>query len=227
MRAVALMHVEVDHEHALQAARGAQRAGRGDDVVEEAEAAAAVGKRVMRAAAEVRARAVGERRRRGLQRGADRAPGALDERRRPGQSERPQLVSRELAALGSLDPVGRVREQQLGARRGARVLHLEARLQRRALAQQRVLAQRKAMAGRQRVREAVVRVAAQGGLSLAATRRRRRRARGRSCTPHRPRAGSRRASPPPRACRCARAARGAAPPPGSARGRRNSPRTAC
>ena len=117
----------------------------------------------MRAAAEVRGRAVGERGVGGLERRPDRAPAALDELGRPRQPERALLVARERAALGALDPVGRVRAQELLARGRARVVHLEARVRRDASAQQRVLAEREAVPVRQRIGEAVVGVAAQRG----------------------------------------------------------------
>ena len=130
LRAVALVHVEIDHQHAPQPARSRRLAGRRHDVVEDAEAAPHVRERVVRAAAEVRARAVGERGIGRLERGPDRAPRAFDQLGRPGQPERPLLVARELAALDALDPVGGVREQDLLARRRTRVVHLEARIRR-------------------------------------------------------------------------------------------------
>jgi hypothetical protein len=115
----------------------------------------------MGAAAEIGGGAVLERRVRGLQGRPDRMPCTRRELRRPGKAESALLIASERAPLDAVDPVLRVREQQLLARRRAAVADVEAGLLSRALAQQRVLAERKAMALRERIDEAVVRVAAQ------------------------------------------------------------------
>ena len=94
VRPVALVDVEVDDEHAQPGtAVGAQRPQRGDDVVEDAEAAAGVGEGVVRAAAEVRAApsssaaaaawivAPVERRARSTSSGDHGSPSASDSRR--------------------------------------------------------------------------------------------------------------------------------------------------
>jgi hypothetical protein len=159
--------VEVDDEHAAQPAVPAQRARRDDDVVEDAEAPAGAGKGVVGTAAEVRGRTVCKRGVGGLERRADRTASALEERRRPRQAQLAQLLAGELAPFGAPDPVGRVREQQLLARRRASAVDTEGRIRIGLRSQQRVLAEREAVPVRKRIGEPVVREAAQAA-SLAA-----------------------------------------------------------
>jgi hypothetical protein len=157
VRAVALVHVEVDDEHPPNTARGAQAPDCDDDVVEDAEAAPGVRKGVMRAAADVCAHALRECGVRGEERRPDGAAGALDELGRPGQAERQLLAARELAGLHLLEPVLAVRERQLGAAGRAGIAHVDPRLRLGGRSHEPVLPEREAVARGEGVGEDVVR----------------------------------------------------------------------
>ena len=125
MRAVALVDVDVDHEHTSHTALGAEVAERRDHVVEDAVATPDVGERMVRPAAEVARDAVVERGSCGHDRRAGGASRALDELGRPGQPERELLAAHERAVADALDPVAAVGSAKLLPARGLRRLHVD------------------------------------------------------------------------------------------------------
>ena len=96
-RPVALVHVAVDHQHAVGEPVAPQRRGRHRDVVEEAVAAREVAPGVVRAAAEVHRDVVLDRVARGRDGARDRAAPALDQLARPRQPEAALLADRQAA----------------------------------------------------------------------------------------------------------------------------------
>jgi len=159
-RAVALVHVEVDHGNTHARARR-RRVGldhaRGDrGVVEDAIPRAARARCVMSAAGEVRGHAFAERDTRGGDRRAGRAPRALDHRLAPRKSDCTDLHRIEAAGGDALDVARVVRERELaiGRRNGLGKHHLR-QLLLDPMAQARVLLHREAMVLGQREHEAV------------------------------------------------------------------------
>ena len=96
VRAVPLMHVEVDDRGALDPAVALQRADGDGDVVEYAEAFAVIRKGVVRSAGEIHRDPVLDRVARRLDRAARGAVRSLDERLGPGESEPPLFVAGQL-----------------------------------------------------------------------------------------------------------------------------------
>ena len=92
--AVALVYVAIDYGRALCQFSCAQSADRDRDVVEHAESFAAIGKRMMRAAGQIRAEATVERRVCSGNRAAGCVERSAHERFGPGKSETPDLFWR-------------------------------------------------------------------------------------------------------------------------------------
>lgn len=160
-RAVALVHVEIDHGHPQQRrmARpmplGLHEARRDRDVVEHAVARALVGARVMRSAGQVGGNAIGKRCARRGDRRADRAARPRHHRLAPGEAYLTLLRFAQRAVTDGAHVLGRVRQREFAVARGRRLPHLEPGEPLEALAQQPVLRHRKAMPGRQRQHELI------------------------------------------------------------------------
>ena len=157
VRAVSLVDVHVDDQDAAESPLGPEHAERRDDVVEDAEPAPGVGERVVRAAAEVGGDAVRERGPRGEDRRSGRTSRALDELRRPGQTQRKLLPSLQPAVADAFDPVGGVRPTEVVPSCGVRVVDVDAVEALRLLAHHAVLAEREAVPLGERIRVDVVR----------------------------------------------------------------------
>ena len=109
------MHVEIDHESAPDPSRALQAAERDGHVVEDAEAAPAVGMCVVRAAGEVArdAAGVGERGETGAHRALYGEAAAAPEARALRQAHAPLGGPRECAAGERVEVLGRVDEQEI------------------------------------------------------------------------------------------------------------------
>jgi hypothetical protein len=112
VRAVPLMYVEVDDSGTTNASGALKRSHSDSDVVEDTESLAMIGERVVRSAGKVHRNSVVERRTRGFTSSADRPQGTLDQRRRPGESEPPELGGGETSFEKPIDVAGSVDEQQ-------------------------------------------------------------------------------------------------------------------
>ena len=132
----------VDDDHPVDPSLGPHHAQGGDDVVEDAEAAADVRKGVVRPAAEVRRDAVLERRACREDRCAGRAAGALDELGRPREPEPELLAPLEPTVAHALHPVRRVRPAEVVPPRGVGVVDVDVREAGGRLAHHPVLAER-------------------------------------------------------------------------------------
>ena len=148
--AVALVHVEVDDQHARRQRLRLHRARRDRGVVEDAEPFAVPAMRVMGAAGEIDAATGCERAAAGGERCTGGTPRALDHGRRPRKADAFLRAPVERPAADGGD-VGRVvRTRKLRIRGSRRETQPVAGDRGHALAQRRVLAHRKPMAGRQR-----------------------------------------------------------------------------
>jgi hypothetical protein len=112
MRAISLMHVEIDDGGAADPPFTLQQPDCDGDVVEHAEPLAVIGEGVMRAAGEVHRGAIAQR----VARRGDGAPHGtprpLDERRRPRQPELTHLGGAELTVDESVYVLRRMHEAQ-------------------------------------------------------------------------------------------------------------------
>ena len=160
-RAVALVHVEVDHRHARRSGELAlrhllalQHARRHGDVVEHAIPAARISTGVVRAAGQIGRHALALRHARGLHARADRAARAIGHRLAPRKADFALRTRRQRAARHGVD-VGRcVRQRQVRVGGGFGLIQNQAgAFLRQSVAQALVLAHRKAVPRRQRQHE--------------------------------------------------------------------------
>ena len=135
-----------------------QHPGADGDVVEHAEAFAAIGERVVRAAGQVRRHAVIERGAGRRDRRADRSARALDHLRRPRESDAPLDVGRHRSVHDGVDILRIVHEPQIverGRRRFVQIIGRDDAFGEDALAQPRVLRHRELVSLRQRQHEVI------------------------------------------------------------------------
>ncbi len=157
--AVALVHVAVDHQHALGEPVAAQRGDRHGDVVEEAVAARERVPGMVRAAAEVQRHAVLQRMPCRRDRAGDRPAPALDQLGRPRQPEAALLAHRQPTVADAREQVAVVHRAQLLPPDRARLVQLAGAhepVRDDALREQLVLVERELVARRQREAPAVV-----------------------------------------------------------------------
>jgi len=123
--AVALVHVQVYHQHSPRRSLGEQRQARDGKVVEGVEAAARCALRVVRPAAQVARDPGGEGKPRRQQRAGNLEPHRANHRRAPRQADSPHRVRRERTVAVASHVLGRVSAvEPLVARWIGRLAHL-------------------------------------------------------------------------------------------------------